>query len=237
MYTSWSVSVFPAGAQVPITSYTCTQPDLPGYNDDHQCTGNISTRFRTCEIEEVASSDRSIAIGGLYGWRGNKNPFMVLDIPQGWCVGSVEMTFQLLSGSVIPTLSLSLHSAERLSSNTDRTGFSTVSAEGSRQVVLNLTPPVRGRYLRIDMTSAQTVYLQEIEVLGTSRCTSTEHQELTRHVNIIANFRYVLCPPSQMIASVRIHPQLVAIFLAQPPHSAHLLIQSHLSVSAGYFVL
>ena len=179
MCTSWStVSVSPAGARVPITSYICTHPDLPGYNDDDQCTGNMSTIFRTCEVEEGDSSNRSIAIGGLYGWRGNKNPFMVLDIPQGWCVGSVEMTFPLIAGSVIPTLSLSVHSAERLSSNTDRTAFSTVSEKGSRQVVLNLTPPVRGRYLRINMTSAQTVYLEEIEVLGTSKNTSTEHQEL-----------------------------------------------------------
>ena len=162
---------------MPITSYTCTQPDLPGSNDQDQCT--VSNELRTCEAEEGASHDRSIAIGGLYGWRGDTNPFMVLDIPQGWCVGSAEMTFQLLTNSTIPSLSLSLHSAERLSSNTDRTAFSTVIAEGSRQVVLNLTPPARGRYLRIDMTSAQTVYLQEIEVLGTSRCTSTGHHELT----------------------------------------------------------
>ena len=171
-------TISPAGARVPITSYICTHPDLPGYNDDDHCTGNMSTRFRTCEAEEGASHVRSIPISGLYGWRGNKNPFMVLDIPQGWCVGSVEMTFQLLSDSVIPTLSLSVHSAERLSNNTDRTAFSTVSEEGSRQVVLSLTPPARGRYLRINMTAARTVYLQEIEVLGTSRYTSTEHHEL-----------------------------------------------------------
>ena len=96
-------TIYPAGARVPITSYTCTHPDLPGYNDDDHCTGNMSTRFRTCEAEEGASHVRSIPIVGLYGWRGNTNPFMVLDIPQGWCVGSVEMTFQLLSDSIIPT--------------------------------------------------------------------------------------------------------------------------------------
>ena len=172
-------TIYPAGARVPITSYICTHPDLPGYSDDDQCTGNINTRFRTCEVEEGASPDRSIAIGGLYAWRGNTNPFMVLDIPQEWCVGSVEMTFPLIiTGSVIPTLSLSVHSAERLSNNTDRTMFSIVSEGRSRQVVLNLTPPASGRYLRIDMTSAQSVYLQEIEVLGTSKYTSTEHHEL-----------------------------------------------------------
>ena len=173
---SWSISIYPAGARVPITSYTCTQPDLPGSNDADQC--NVSSELRTCEVEEGASPDRSIPIAGLYGWRGNKNPFMVLDIPQGWCVGSVEMAFPLIAGSVIPTLSLSLHSAERLSSNTDRTAFSIVSEEGSRQVVLSLTPPVRGRYLRINMTSAQNVYLQAVELLGTSRYTFTVHQEL-----------------------------------------------------------
>ena len=106
---------------------------------------------------------------------------MVLDIPQGWCVGSVEMTFPNITNSVIPTLSLSVHSAERLYSNTDRTAFSIVSEEGSTKVVLSLTPRAHGRYLRIDMTfdSAKNVYLQKIEVLGTSRYTSTEHQDLT----------------------------------------------------------
>ena len=169
-------TISPAGARVPITSYTCTQPNLPGLNDNDHC--NVSSELRTCEIEEGASPDRSISIGGLYGWSGNTNPFIVLDIPQGWCVGSVEMTFHLLSDSAIPTLSLSLHSADRLSSNTDRTAFSIVSEEGTRQVVLNLTSPVHGRYLRINMTTAQNVYLTEIEVLGTSRCTSTEHRKL-----------------------------------------------------------
>ena len=161
---------------MPIISYTCTQPDLPGSNDNHQC--NVSGRLRTCEVEEGPSHDRSIPIAGLYGWRGNTNPFMVLDIPQGWCVGGVEMTFPNITNSVIPTLSLSLHSAERLSSNTDRTAFSIVSEESGTQVVLNLTSPARGRYLRIDMTATQTVYLAAIEVLGTSRYTSTEHEEL-----------------------------------------------------------
>ena len=37
-----------------------------------------------------------------------------------------------------------------------------------------------------------------------------------------------------MIASVHIHSQLVAILSAQPPQLAHLLIQSHLSVSTQY---
>ena len=148
---------------MPITSYTCTQPNLPGFNDQDRC--NVSSGLRTCEIEEGASPDRSIAIGGLYGWRGNTNPFMVLDIPQGWCVGSVEMTF----ARSIPTLSLSVHSAERLSGNTDRTIFSLVRIEATNQVSMTLTTLTRGKYLRINMISAQPLILTMIEVFGTSR--------------------------------------------------------------------
>ena len=66
-----------------------------------------------CAIKEGArpalpSSTTSL---GLYGWHGNTNPLVVLDIPQGWCVESVRMTFVALSS--IPTLSLSVHSAEQ----------------------------------------------------------------------------------------------------------------------------
>ena len=175
------------------------QPDLAGLNDQDQCTVNISSLLWTCEVEEGTGPDRSIAIGGLYGWRGNKNPFMVLDIPQGWCVGSVEVTFQLLSGSIIPTLSLSLHSAERLSSNTDRTAFSTVSKEGSRQVVLNHTSPARGRYLRISMTSAQTVYLQEIEDFIVNIVI------IIVHLYIQWQFSTVVSPPDRLILLVCFH--------------------------------
>ena len=131
-----------------------------------------------CAIKEGArptllSSSRTLE---LYAWRGNTNPFVVLDIPQGWCVGSVEIMF--VAQSSIPTLSLSVHSAERLSTNTDRTMFSLVSEEGTRLVVMNLTTLARGKYLRINMTSTERLYLREIEVFGTSRYTFTDTRNL-----------------------------------------------------------
>ena len=162
---------------MPITRYTCTQPDQPGYNDQDQC--NASSGLRTCETKEeqqptLLHSDISTA--GLYVWKSNTNPFVVLDIPRGWCVGSVKMTF-LVSGS-IPTLSLSVHSAERLSNNTDRKMFSShsVSEQNIRIVVMNLTALACGRYLRINMTSVGTLGLTEIAVFDTSKCTH-RHQE------------------------------------------------------------
>ena len=163
---------------MPITSYICTQPNRPGFTDLSQCS--VSSGLRTCETKEGGSPTlldgdtvRARA-SGLYGWSGNTNPFVVLDIPQGWCVGSVVMTFQ----ANIPALSLSVHSSERLSTNTDRTMFSIVSEEWSTPVVVNFTTLACGRYLRINMTSAQPLYLTEIEVFGTSKCTH-RHKELT----------------------------------------------------------
>ena len=170
--TSWSLSVSPTGAHVPIPSYTCTEPNLPGFNDQGRCT--VSGGLRTCEITEGSGPNSNI--GGLYIWNGNTNPFVVLDIPQGWCVGSVKMTFRA-RGS-IPTLSLSVHSAERLSTNTDRTVFSLVSEEGTTPVVMNLTALACGKYFRINMTSTVRLYLQEIEVFGTSRYTVTDNRDL-----------------------------------------------------------
>ena len=103
---------------------------------------------------------------------------MVLDIPRGWCVGSVKMTFLYDN---IPTLvSLSVHSSERLSNNTHRTMFSNDSKEGihaTTQVVMNLTTLACGKYLRIDMTAERTIFLAEIEVFDTGKRTLTEHQE------------------------------------------------------------
>ena len=160
------------GAQVPIPSYTCTEPDEFGFNDQGRCT--VSGGLRTCEITEGSSPDSNI--GGLYIWNGNTNPFVVLDIPRGWCVESVKMTFRA-RGS-IPTLSLSVHSAERLSTNTDRTMFSLVSEAGTTPVVMDLTTLACGKYLRINMTSTGRLYLNEIEVFGTSRYTFTDTRNL-----------------------------------------------------------
>ena len=161
---------------MPITSYTCTQPNIAIFLDHRQCT--VSGGLRTCANKEGARPallSSSVNLG-LYAWHGNTNPFVVLDIPQGWCVESVKMTFRA-AGS-IPTLSLSVHSAERLSTNTDRTMFSLVREDGTTPVVMNLTTLARGKYLRINMTSTGYLYLNEIEVFGTSRYTHTHrHQE------------------------------------------------------------
>ena len=86
------------------------------------------------------------------------------------------MTF--VAPSSIPALSLSVHSTERLSTNTDSTMFSLVSEEGTRLVVMNLTALARGKYLRINMTSTGRLYLGEIEVFGTSRYTFTDTRNL-----------------------------------------------------------
>ena len=170
----------PTGAQVPITSYTCTEPNLQGVDDHGQCT--FSGGLRTCAIKEGArpallSSSASL---GFYRWDSSTfpypNPFVVLDIPRGWCVGSVKMTF--VAPSTIPALSLSVHSAEQLSTNTDRTMFSLVSEAVTRLAVMNLTTLASGKYLRINMTSTEPLYLNKIEVFGTSRYTFTDTRNL-----------------------------------------------------------
>ena len=158
---------------MPITSYTCTQPNYPiqTFSDNHQC--NVSSGLRTCETEGGAHPNLldgdTRGDSGLYVWNDNTNPFVVLDIPQGWCVGSVRITF--VDGTEIPALSLSVHSAERLSTNTDRTMFSIVSEDGTTPVVMNLTTLACALYLKINMTSASLLFLSEIEVLGKSTCT------------------------------------------------------------------
>ena len=111
----------------------------------------------------------------------NTYPFVVLDIPQGWYVESVKMTFGNLGS--IPVPSLSVHSAESLSTNTDRTVFSLVSEEGTTPVVMKFITLARGNYLRINMTSTGRLYLREIEVFGTSRYTFTDTRDL--HYSII----------------------------------------------------
>ena len=88
------------------------------------------------------------------------------------------MTF--ISLGSIPALSLSVHSAERLSTNTDRTMFCRADFRHSRTqfVMLNFTALARGKYLRINMTSTGRLYLREIEVFGTSRYTFTDTRNL-----------------------------------------------------------
>ena len=184
VYQSVFIRLPPTGAQVPITSYTCTQPNfLNTFTDNDQCT--VSGGLRTCAIKEgvrpdLLSTSTSLSTRGFYTWDINKppypNPFVVLDIPQGWCVGSVKMMFVVPSS--IPALSLSVHSAERLSTNTDRTEFSLVSEAVTRLAVMNLTTLASGKYLRINMTSTGRLYLREIEVFGTSRYTFTDTRNL-----------------------------------------------------------
>ena len=171
---------FPQGAQVPITSYTCTQPNRASFLDHGQCI--VSGGLRTCAIKEGARPallSSSLTLG-VYGWDSSippyPNPFVVLDIPQGWCVESVEMMF--IAPSTIPGLSLSVHSTERLSTNNDKTMFSLVSEARTRLVVMNLTTLAHGKYLRINMTSTGRLFLREIEVFGTSRYTFTDTRDL-----------------------------------------------------------
>ena len=89
-----------------ITSYTCTQPNYPiqTFNDNHQC--NVSSGLRTCETEGGARPNLldgdTRGDSGTYIWNDNTNPFVALDIPQGWCVESVKMTF--VDGTDIPVV-------------------------------------------------------------------------------------------------------------------------------------
>ena len=116
--------------------------NLAVFLDHRQCT--VSNGLRNCQTEEGARPAllSSSADLGVYAWDSNANPFVVLDIPQGWCVGSVKMTFRA-PGS-IPALSLSVHSTDCLTTNNDKTVFSNVSEEGTRLVVMNLTALARG---------------------------------------------------------------------------------------------
>ena len=114
----WGVKVYQSvfirlpltGAQVPITSYTCTQPNIPGFNDHGQCT--FSGGLRTCAIKEGArpallSSSASYSTHGLYAWDSNAflypNPFVVLDTPHGWCVGSPARSLPPPQVLLLPT--------------------------------------------------------------------------------------------------------------------------------------
>ena len=63
------------GAQVPITSYTCTQPNIAGFLDQEQCT--VSGGLRTCAIKEGArptllSSSADLSTHAFYGWDSNR---------------------------------------------------------------------------------------------------------------------------------------------------------------------
>ena len=217
------------GAQVPITSYTCTQPNIPGFLDHGQCT--VSGGLRMCAIKEGAHPallSSSLTLG-VYAWHGNTNPFVVLDIPQGWCVESVKMTF--VAPSSIPGfqgLNLSVHSAELLSTNTDRTMFSIVSEAGTRLVVMNLTTLARGKYFRINMTSTGRLYLREIEVFGTSRYTFTDTRKLH---DMLTPLRTSLNLSSVTDDSICTHPSSVGGDPASPTISVNSSTNSFTPIS------
>ena len=202
-------AISPAGARVPITSYVCTQPNGPEQlspNNNDPCS--VSRGLRECSIKEsviplLLDGVVKSASDTLYAWAVYTNPFVVLDIPQGWCVGSVVMTFQVN----IPALSLSVHTSERLSNNTDRTVFSVVSEEAEIPVVVNFTTLACGRYLRINMTSARVLYLAEIEVSDTGKCRTYACQCDELHPGLLvwsAVILHILClltPPTGLMST------------------------------------
>ena len=100
--TSWFVTVSLAGARVPIASYVCTQPRQSFHND----TCKVINGVHTCETKEGGSptllDGDTVGTIGVYIWSGINTPFVVLNIPQGWCD---VMTFQ----ANVPTLSPSVH--------------------------------------------------------------------------------------------------------------------------------
>ena len=82
----------PAGAQVPITSYVCTQPNFyHTLTDSSLC--NVSSGLRTCETEGGVCP--TLLVGdtrgdsGAYIWTDNTKPFVVLDVPKDGMLGVV----------------------------------------------------------------------------------------------------------------------------------------------------
>ena len=61
---------------MPITSYTCTQPNIAVFLDQGQCTVN-SSRFRMCASKEGARPAllSSSADLGVYAWDSSVPPY------------------------------------------------------------------------------------------------------------------------------------------------------------------
>ena len=78
------------------------------------------------------------------------NPLWCWTFPKDGVLGVGEWEMAFIAFSSIPTLSLSVHSAERLSTNTDRTMFSLDCDNGRTPVVMNLTT------LQVGSTSRST---------------------------------------------------------------------------------
>ena len=165
------VSLFPStGAQVPIKSYVCTQPNSP--NDDGAC--NVSNGLRHCVITNgvrptllhYTDGDNTVP----YRWVGIISPFVVLDIPQGWCVGSVRMEFNTAGSRLTPFVNVTIHNMTQLSNNSLTVQAMYSGGTEDPSVVLNLTSLTCGRYIRIDMSSSTIVILTEIAVFGVGEC-------------------------------------------------------------------
>ena len=62
---------------MPITSYTCTQPNIAGLLDQGQCT--VSDGLRTCAIKEGARPVllSSSADLGVYAWDNSVPPYPI----------------------------------------------------------------------------------------------------------------------------------------------------------------
>ena len=151
---------------MPITSYVCTQPNFRSPQDNSAC--NVSKGLRQCEITNgvrptLLDGDSTVP----YDWLGiNTNPFVVLDIPQGWCVGSVRMEFNTAGNRMTPSINVSVHNMIQLSNNSLTVQAMHSGGTEVPSVVLNLTSLTCGRYLRIDMSSSTFVLLTEIAVFG-----------------------------------------------------------------------
>ena len=158
------MSLFPpTGAQVPIKSYACTQPNFGSPEDNGVCNVNVSNGLRQCVI---TNGVHPTLLGGdstvPYIWVKNISPFVVLDIPQGWCVGSVKMDFSATGQIMTPSINITVHNMTQLSNNSLTVHAMHSGGIQNVSVVLNLTSLVCGRYLRINMSSSARVLLVEI---------------------------------------------------------------------------
>ena len=151
---------------MPVTSYVCTQPNFGSLRDNDQCMG--SNELRVCEITNgvyptLLDGDSTVT----YIWFGI-SPFVVLDIPQGWCVGSVKMDF-FITNQRTPSINIIVHNMTQLSNYTF-TVQAMHSGGTNASLVLNLPSLTCGRYLRIDMGHSARVILAEISVFGVGEC-------------------------------------------------------------------
>ena len=153
---------------MPITSYVCTQPNVGSPGDNGAC--NVSNGLRVCEKRNGAYPT---LLGGNstvpYEW-WSIYPFVVVNIPQGWCVGSVRMEFITAATRLTPFINISIHNMTQLSNNTFTAQAMSSGGTDNSSVVLNLTPLTCGKHLRIDMSNSAQVVLTKIVVSGEGEC-------------------------------------------------------------------